>query len=64
MVIDPEFERQYGEAARAKGMSIQMYLNQLQPSKIVWFKLSGFRDVRVVLRNPVTRGDANGHVGS
>ena len=30
MVIDPDFERQYGEAARAKGMSIRMYLNQLQ----------------------------------
>jgi len=34
------------------------------PSKIVWFKLSRFLEVRVVLRKPVTRADANRPVGS
>ena len=29
-VVDPEFEKQYGEAARAQGMTIRQYLNQLQ----------------------------------
>ena len=29
-VVDPEFEKQYGEAARAHGMTIRQYLNQLQ----------------------------------
>ena len=29
-VVDPDFEKQYGEAVRAQGMTIRMYLNQLQ----------------------------------
>ena len=29
-VVDPDFEKQYGEAARAQGMTIRQYLNQLQ----------------------------------
>ena len=29
-VVDPDFETQYGKAARAQGMTIRQYLNQLQ----------------------------------
>ena len=29
-VVDPDFEKEYGEAARAQGMTIRQYLNQLQ----------------------------------
>ena len=29
-VVDPEFEKTYGEVARAHGMTIRQYLNQLQ----------------------------------
>ena len=28
--VDPDFEKEYGEAARAQGMTIHQYLNQLQ----------------------------------
>ena len=28
--VDPEFVAEYGEAARAQGMTIRQYLNQLQ----------------------------------
>ena len=28
--VDPDFEKEYGEAARAQGMTIRQYLNQLQ----------------------------------
>ena len=29
-VVDPDFEKEYGEAARAQGMTIRQYLLQLQ----------------------------------
>ena len=28
--VDPDFEKEYGEAAQAQGMTIRQYLNQLQ----------------------------------